>query len=68
MTFSLSIYPGVIYDARYVIMFFGLIFGGLQTGIILLIEFVVSVLFGGIWKMGRNDQCRVYFSCIDNFL
>lgn len=47
MTFSLSIQPGVIYDARYVIMFFGLIFGGLHTGIILLIEFVTYRFYLG---------------------
>jgi two-component system sporulation sensor kinase B len=51
MTFSLSILPGVIYDARYVMMFFGLVFGGLQTGIILLIEFVIYRFYlGGAGK------------------
>jgi two-component system sporulation sensor kinase B len=51
MTFSLSVSPGFIYDARYVIMFFGLVFGGLQTGIILLIEFVIYRFYlGGAGK------------------
>ncbi|SEB42662.1 sensor histidine kinase [Paenibacillus sp. GP183] len=51
MTFSLSIMPGVIYDARYVILFFALVFGGLQTGFILLLEFVLyRFCLGGAGK------------------
>jgi two-component system sporulation sensor kinase B len=51
MTFSLSVIPGVFFDARYVIMFFGLVFGGLQSGIILLIEFVLYRFYlGGAGK------------------
>ncbi|TFE26679.1 sensor histidine kinase [Cohnella luojiensis] len=40
MTFPSSVQDGIIFDIRYVIMFFGMIFGGMVTGIILLIEFV----------------------------
>ncbi|RNB78126.1 sensor histidine kinase [Brevibacillus nitrificans] len=47
MTFSSSVVEGVIFDVRYVIMFFGLVYGGVQTGLILLGEFVIYRLYLG---------------------
>ncbi|MCC3377215.1 HAMP domain-containing sensor histidine kinase [Cohnella sp. REN36] len=40
MTFPLSVEDGIIFDIRYVIMFFGLVFGGMTAGMILLLEFM----------------------------
>ncbi|WP_410771570.1 ATP-binding protein [Fontibacillus sp. BL9] len=47
MTFGASAVSGYLFDIRYVIVFFGLIFGGLQTGIILILEFVLYRLYLG---------------------
>jgi two-component system sporulation sensor kinase B len=47
MTFASSVVNGVIFDIRYVMMFFGLVYGGIQTGVILLIEFIVYRLYLG---------------------
>ncbi|RCX20696.1 two-component system sporulation sensor kinase B [Fontibacillus phaseoli] len=47
MTFGASAVSGYFFDIRYVIVFFGLIFGGLQAGIILLLEFVLYRLYLG---------------------
>jgi len=47
MTFSLSPREGYIFDARHIIMFFGIVFGGWQTGCILLIEFVLYRFYMG---------------------
>ncbi|QRG67191.1 ATP-binding protein [Brevibacillus choshinensis] len=47
MTFASSVIDGVIFDTRYVIMFFGLVYGGIQTGLILLGEFVIYRLYLG---------------------
>ena len=47
MTFGVGVIPGFFYDSRYVIMFFGLLFGGLQTGFILLIEFILYRFYIG---------------------
>lgn len=47
MTFASNVVDGVIFDIRYVIMFFGLVYGGVQTGIILLVEFVIYRLYLG---------------------
>ncbi|MEV5027770.1 HAMP domain-containing sensor histidine kinase [Paenibacillus sp. LPE1-1-1.1] len=47
MTFSLNLKTGYIFDARHIIMFFGIIFGGFQTGIILLVEFIMYRLYLG---------------------
>ncbi|WP_134684930.1 ATP-binding protein [Brevibacillus migulae] len=41
MTFAASVVDGLIFDIRYVILFFGLVYGGLQTGILLMIEFAL---------------------------
>lgn len=52
MTFSVNLKAGYFFDARHIIMFFGMIFGGVQTGIILLIEFMAYRLYlggGGKW-------------------
>jgi two-component system sporulation sensor kinase B len=40
MTFASSVADGIIFDIRYVMMFFGLVYGGIQTGAILLVEFL----------------------------
>ncbi|QCT01850.1 integral membrane sensor signal transduction histidine kinase [Paenibacillus algicola] len=49
MTFPSSAVQGIMFDIRYVIMFFGLVFGGITTGLILLAEFVAYRLYlGGI--------------------
>lgn len=47
MTFASSVKEGIIFDVRYVIMFFGLVFGGLQTGFILLAEFILYRFYLG---------------------
>jgi two-component system sporulation sensor kinase B len=48
MTFPSSVQDGFIFDIRYVIMFFGMVFGGKITGLILLAEFVTyRLLLGG---------------------
>lgn len=47
MTFGTSVAEGYFYDTRYIIMFFGLIFGGLQTGLLLLTEFILYRLYLG---------------------
>ncbi len=47
MTFGTGIITGFFYDSRFVILFFGLIFGGLQTGFILLFEFVLYRIYLG---------------------
>jgi len=47
MTFGSGVVHGFFYDSRFVIMFFGLVFGGLQTGFLLLFEFVVYRLYLG---------------------
>lgn len=47
MTFASSVVDGVIFDTRYVIMFFGLVYGGIQTGLLLLVEFVIYRLYLG---------------------
>lgn len=47
MTFGAGVISGFFYDSRFVIMFFGLVFGGLQTGFILLLEFILYRLYLG---------------------
>ena len=48
MTFPASLQDGIIFDIRYVIMFFGMVYGGMATGLILFVEFVVyRFLLGG---------------------
>lgn len=47
MTFSSSAAKGVIFDIRYVIIFFGLVYGGMKIGLILLAEFVLYRLYLG---------------------
>lgn len=47
MTFGTGVIQGFFYDSRFIIMFFGLVFGGLQTGFILLLEFIVYRLYLG---------------------
>ncbi|MBB3114603.1 two-component system sporulation sensor kinase B [Paenibacillus phyllosphaerae] len=47
MTFPSTVQEGILFDARYVIMFFGLLFGGLSTGFILLVEFMMYRLYIG---------------------
>jgi two-component system sporulation sensor kinase B len=45
MLFSYVLVEGVFVDSRYVIMFFGLVFGGIQTGLFLFAEFVILRVF-----------------------
>jgi two-component system sporulation sensor kinase B len=48
MTFPSSLQAGIIFDIRYVIMFFGLVYGGMYTGLVLFVEFVAyRLLIGG---------------------
>lgn len=47
MTFPSSVQSGLIFDVRYVIMFFGILFGGTATGLILLVEFVIYRIYIG---------------------
>jgi len=47
MTFAFSVKSGIMFDVRYIIMYFGLIFGGLQTGFILLAEFLIYRIYLG---------------------
>ncbi|MGM1048263.1 MAG: ATP-binding protein [Bacillota bacterium] len=41
MTFPFSVQDGLVFDVRYVIIFFGILFGGVTTGFILLVEFII---------------------------
>jgi len=41
MTFAASVVDGLFFDIRYVILFFALVYGGIQTGGLLLIEFAL---------------------------
>lgn len=47
MAFPSSIQEGLIFDIRYVIIFFGILFGGVWTGFILLGEFIVYRIYIG---------------------
>lgn len=47
MTFASSVVDGVIFDIRYVIMFFGLVYGGVLVALLLLVEFVLYRLYLG---------------------
>ncbi|MGG3283118.1 ATP-binding protein [Paenibacillus solani] len=47
MTFASSVESGLIFDVRYVIIFFGMLFGGVETGAILLVEFLIYRLYIG---------------------
>lgn len=47
MTFGASAVSGYFYDIRYIILFFGLLFGGLKAGLLLLPEFVLYRLYLG---------------------
>lgn len=48
MTFPASVQDGMIFDIRYVIMFFGMVYGGMTTGVFILIEFLTyRLLIGG---------------------
>ncbi|CAH1057317.1 sensor histidine kinase [Paenibacillus pseudetheri] len=48
MTFPASVQKGIIFDVRYVIMFFGMVYGGITTGVVLLVEFLIyRLLIGG---------------------
>lgn len=47
MTFGASVVQGFFYDSRFVIIFFGLVFGGLQTGFLLIFEFVLYRFYIG---------------------
>ncbi|CAM4395643.1 ATP-binding protein [Paenibacillus tarimensis] len=47
MTFPSTVETGFIFDIRYVIMFFGILFGGLPTGVTLLAVFLLYRLYLG---------------------
>ncbi|UUZ83594.1 hypothetical protein LJK88_07070 [Paenibacillus sp. P26] len=48
MSFASSVVGGIIFDVRYVILFFALVYGGIETALILLAEFVIyRVYLGG---------------------
>ncbi|GIP37755.1 sporulation kinase [Paenibacillus sp. J31TS4] len=47
MLFASSVRHGIIFDVRYVILFFGLVFGGLPTGLFLLLEVLLLRLYLG---------------------
>ncbi|MCZ8522461.1 MULTISPECIES: sensor histidine kinase [Paenibacillus] len=47
MTFASSRTEGLIFDIRYVMIFFALVYGGLQTAVILSLEFVVYRFYIG---------------------
>lgn len=47
MTFPFSVQDGLVFDVRYVIIFFGILFGGVTTGFILLVEFIIYRLYIG---------------------
>ncbi|MFC7677952.1 ATP-binding protein [Paenibacillus sp. GCM10028914] len=47
MTFASSIYEGIIFDVRYVIIFFGILFGGVTSGLILLGELIIYRIYIG---------------------
>ena len=47
MLFAVEVLPGLYYDGRYVLLFFGLLFGGFATGLLLLAEFALYHLYIG---------------------
>ncbi|TDG00149.1 sensor histidine kinase [Paenibacillus piri] len=47
MAFSSSVVDGIFFDIRYVIIFFGIVYGGIETALILLFEFVVCRIYVG---------------------
>lgn len=62
MTFPLSIEDGIIFDVRYVILFFGQLFGGMTTGLILLTEFLIYRLYiGGAGTLAAMLNMAVLF-------
>lgn len=69
MTFSCNLNSGFYFDVRHIIMYFGVIFGGLQTGCILLIEFFVYRLYiggDGIWTGSSVFLCTFFLSLFFN--
>lgn len=52
MTFSCSMVDGFFFDVRHIIMYFGVLFGGVRAGCVLLSEFFVYRLYlggDGLW-------------------
>ncbi|MFE5322081.1 ATP-binding protein [Paenibacillus sp. NPDC056579] len=47
MTFSASVVEGIIFDIRYVILFFAIVFGGFRIGLLLLAELVAYRFYLG---------------------
>jgi two-component system sporulation sensor kinase B len=47
MTFASTVKDGIFFDIRYIIMYFGLVFGGFRTGLILFAEFMCYRFFLG---------------------
>jgi two-component system, sporulation sensor kinase B len=62
MTLSSSAVPGFFYDSRFVLIFFGLVFGGLKTGFILLAEFVLyRAYLGGVGWLPAMETMSIAF-------
>lgn len=47
MSFSASVVEGVIFDIRYVVLFFALVFGGIKIGLIVMAEFIAYRMYLG---------------------
>jgi len=47
MTFASHVTDGIFFDLRYIIMYFGLVYGGLRVGIILFLEFSLYRIYLG---------------------
>jgi two-component system, sporulation sensor kinase B len=63
MAFPSSVQDGIIFDIRHVIIFFGMVYGGMATGIILLVEFLTyRLLLGGQGVLSAMISCAINFS------
>ncbi len=69
MTFSCSMGSGFYFDVRHIVMYFGVVFGGLHTGCILLVEFFLYRLYiggEGIWVGSSIFLCTFLLSLLFN--
>ena len=47
MTFAASVVDGIIFDIRYIVLFFALVFGGIKIGLIVLTELILYRIYLG---------------------
>lgn len=67
MTFSCSMVDGFFFDVRHIIMYFGVLFGGVRAGCVLLSEFFVYRLYlggDGLWTGSFIFVCTFFLSLL----